>query len=228
MPGDDNSGIFIGFPPSTDPWSAVNNGYEIQIDATDAADRTTGSVYTLQVGRHRRPRRRAQPAGGVEHLRAAGRGRAAADLPQRRADQRLHQHRPGALAGRATSASRTTAPATTSSFRNIRIKELGTPPPRRHDRPGRVVQLGQRRAGRSPRPAPTTARPSATSTRATGRPTTGVNLDRRDHVPGPRRLRRRRAARSRSAPVRRPARPRHGGGAQHRQLDDLRQRADHA
>ncbi|MEV1288051.1 ThuA domain-containing protein [Micromonospora sp. NPDC049679] len=48
MPGDDNSGIFIGFPPSSDPWSAVNNGYEIQIDATDAADRTTGAVYTFK------------------------------------------------------------------------------------------------------------------------------------------------------------------------------------
>jgi len=45
MAGDDNSGVFIGFPPSNDPWSAVNNGYEIQIDATDAADRTTGAVY---------------------------------------------------------------------------------------------------------------------------------------------------------------------------------------
>ncbi|GAA2313432.1 hypothetical protein GCM10010149_75870 [Nonomuraea roseoviolacea subsp. roseoviolacea] len=43
--GDDNSGIFIGFPPSTDPWSAVGKGYEIQIDATDAADRTTGAIY---------------------------------------------------------------------------------------------------------------------------------------------------------------------------------------
>ena len=48
MAGDDNSGVFIGFPPSTDPWSAVNNGYEIQIDATDAADRTTGAVYTFK------------------------------------------------------------------------------------------------------------------------------------------------------------------------------------
>jgi hypothetical protein len=48
LAGDDNSGVFIGFPPSTDPWSAVNNGYEIQIDATDAADRTTGSVYTYK------------------------------------------------------------------------------------------------------------------------------------------------------------------------------------
>ena len=43
--GDDNSGVFIGFPPSSDPGSAVDNGYEIQIDATDAADRTTGAVY---------------------------------------------------------------------------------------------------------------------------------------------------------------------------------------
>ncbi|MFI1472366.1 ThuA domain-containing protein [Streptomyces wuyuanensis] len=43
--GDDNSGIFVGFPASDDPWSAVNNGYEIQIDATDAPDRTTGAVY---------------------------------------------------------------------------------------------------------------------------------------------------------------------------------------
>ncbi|MEJ1201067.1 MULTISPECIES: ThuA domain-containing protein [unclassified Streptomyces] len=43
--GDDNSGVFVGFPASSDPWSAVNNGYEIQIDATDAADRTTGAVY---------------------------------------------------------------------------------------------------------------------------------------------------------------------------------------
>ncbi|MEH1055354.1 ThuA domain-containing protein [Micromonospora sp. CPCC 206171] len=48
LAGDDNSGVFIGFPPSTDPWSAVNNGYEIQIDATDAADRTTGAVYTFK------------------------------------------------------------------------------------------------------------------------------------------------------------------------------------
>ncbi|MFG3496867.1 ThuA domain-containing protein [Streptomyces sp. NPDC047928] len=43
--GDDNSGVFIGFPPSDDPWSAVHNGYEIQIDATDTPDRTTGAVY---------------------------------------------------------------------------------------------------------------------------------------------------------------------------------------
>lgn len=46
---DHNGGVFVGFPdPGTDPWVAVNEGYEIQIDATDAADRTTGAVYTFQ------------------------------------------------------------------------------------------------------------------------------------------------------------------------------------
>ncbi|MEU9332524.1 ThuA domain-containing protein [Streptomyces sp. NPDC048290] len=48
MRGDDNSGIFVGFPASDDPWSAVTKGYEIQIDATDAPDRTTGSVYSFK------------------------------------------------------------------------------------------------------------------------------------------------------------------------------------
>ncbi|MFE5847066.1 ThuA domain-containing protein [Streptomyces niveus] len=45
MAGDDNSGVFVGFPASDDVNTSVNQGYEIQIDATDAADRTTGSVY---------------------------------------------------------------------------------------------------------------------------------------------------------------------------------------
>jgi len=49
MRGDDNSGVFVGFPdPGNDPWIAVNQGYEIQIDATDAHDRTTGAIYTFQ------------------------------------------------------------------------------------------------------------------------------------------------------------------------------------
>lgn len=48
MTGDDNSGVFVGFPESDDPWSAVNNGYEVQIDASDAVDRTTGSIYTFK------------------------------------------------------------------------------------------------------------------------------------------------------------------------------------
>ncbi len=46
---DDNGGVFVGFPdPGNDPWVAVNQGYEIQIDATDESDRTTGAIYTFQ------------------------------------------------------------------------------------------------------------------------------------------------------------------------------------
>jgi cytochrome c len=49
LAGDDNSGVFVGFPdPGTDPWVAVNEGYEIQIDATDDADSTTGAIYNFQ------------------------------------------------------------------------------------------------------------------------------------------------------------------------------------
>ncbi|WP_218566640.1 family 16 glycoside hydrolase [Vallicoccus soli] len=46
---DDNGGVFVGFPnPGEDPWVAVDQGYEVQIDATDADDRTTGAIYTFQ------------------------------------------------------------------------------------------------------------------------------------------------------------------------------------
>ncbi|MFC4631915.1 family 16 glycoside hydrolase [Promicromonospora alba] len=46
---DDNGGIFVGFPnPGNDPWVAVNQGYEIQVDASDEPDRTTGAIYTFQ------------------------------------------------------------------------------------------------------------------------------------------------------------------------------------
>ena len=56
MPGDDNGGVFIGFPdPLGDPWDPVNPAHEIQIDATDAdPSRTTGSVYSFQAPEHRR------------------------------------------------------------------------------------------------------------------------------------------------------------------------------
>jgi len=43
--GDDNSGVFVGFPAGSDPNIAITQGYEIQIDPTDTADRTTGAIY---------------------------------------------------------------------------------------------------------------------------------------------------------------------------------------
>jgi cytochrome c len=49
MADDDNSGVFVGFPdPGDDPWVAVNEGYEIQIDPTDDPDKTTGAIYDFQ------------------------------------------------------------------------------------------------------------------------------------------------------------------------------------
>ncbi|MCZ4515713.1 ThuA domain-containing protein [Streptomyces sp. ActVer] len=61
--GDDNSGVFVGFPASDDPWSAVNNGYEVQIDASDAPDRTTGAVYSFQSADIRKRDRALNPPG---------------------------------------------------------------------------------------------------------------------------------------------------------------------
>ncbi|MFF1712602.1 ThuA domain-containing protein [Streptomyces sp. NPDC058268] len=63
MDGDDNSGIFVGFPPSDDPWSAVNNGYEIQIDATDVPEKTTGSVYGFKSADLKKRDKALNPAG---------------------------------------------------------------------------------------------------------------------------------------------------------------------
>jgi hypothetical protein len=48
LKGDGNSGIFLGFPASDDPISAVSNGYEVQIDASDAPEKTTGAIYGFQ------------------------------------------------------------------------------------------------------------------------------------------------------------------------------------
>ncbi len=48
----DNSGVFLRFPdPGDDPWVAVNNGYEVQIDDAGAPDGNpiykTGGIYSF-------------------------------------------------------------------------------------------------------------------------------------------------------------------------------------
>ena len=42
-----NSGVFLRFPETTDPWVAVNQGYEIQIDNSRDPDHVTGSIYSF-------------------------------------------------------------------------------------------------------------------------------------------------------------------------------------
>ncbi|MCG5436201.1 ThuA domain-containing protein [Micromonospora foliorum] len=128
LAGDDNSGIFIGFPPSSDPWSAVDNGYEIQIDATDATDRTTGAVYTFKS---------ADIAARDAALNAAGEWNTYELLVE---GERLQIFLNGvkindftntnpvrSLAGHIGIQNHGTGDD--ASFRNIRIKELGTTPP---------------------------------------------------------------------------------------------------
>jgi len=49
---DDNSGVFLRFPdPGNDPWVAVNNGYEVQIDDVGAPDgamiHKTGAIFNF-------------------------------------------------------------------------------------------------------------------------------------------------------------------------------------
>ena len=48
-PGDDNAGLFVGFSdPGNDPFNAVREGEEIQIDDSDNPAQTTGAVYLEQ------------------------------------------------------------------------------------------------------------------------------------------------------------------------------------
>ncbi|MGW3888200.1 ThuA domain-containing protein [Micromonospora chokoriensis] len=128
LAGDDNSGIFIGFPPSSDPWSAVDNGYEIQIDATDATDRTTGAVYTFKS---------ADIAARDAALNAPGEWNTYELLVE---GERLQIFLNGvkindftntnpvrSLAGHIGIQNHGTGDD--ASFRNIRVKELGTTPP---------------------------------------------------------------------------------------------------
>ncbi|MEV4459114.1 ThuA domain-containing protein [Microbispora sp. NPDC049633] len=48
MTGDSNSGVVVGFPATSDPQTALDTGYEVQIDATDTADKTTGAIYGVK------------------------------------------------------------------------------------------------------------------------------------------------------------------------------------
>ena len=47
-----NSGVFIRLPePPPDPWFAVHNGYEVQIDAAGDEWHSTGAIYSLSKAR---------------------------------------------------------------------------------------------------------------------------------------------------------------------------------
>ena len=51
---DDNSGVFIRIPePPSDPWYAVNHGYEVQIANTGDDRHRTGCLYSLTTARNK-------------------------------------------------------------------------------------------------------------------------------------------------------------------------------
>ncbi|WP_147917836.1 DUF1080 domain-containing protein [Ruania zhangjianzhongii] len=89
---DDNSGVFVGFPdPGHEVWTAVNEGYEVQIDPSDAPDRTTGSIYTFQGADAQARDRAVNPAGDWNTYRIAVR------------DGRIRVHLNGVLVNEFTS-----------------------------------------------------------------------------------------------------------------------------
>lgn len=48
-PSDDNSGVFVGFPdPQGSSGPPITQGHEVQIDSTDADNKTTGAIYNFQ------------------------------------------------------------------------------------------------------------------------------------------------------------------------------------
>jgi len=129
LTGDSNSGVFVGFPnPGDDPWVAVDQGYEVQIDATDAVDRTTGSVYTFQAADQAARDAALNPPGSWNTYELLVEG------------QRLRVYLNGTLINDFTN----TDPARNldgyiglqnhgdgdqAAFRDVRIKDLDDPPP---------------------------------------------------------------------------------------------------
>ena len=71
MPGDDNSGVFVGFPDTganTDQTS-ISQGEEIQIDPTDNPAQTTGAIYLEQAADAAARDAALKPRGSVERVR---------------------------------------------------------------------------------------------------------------------------------------------------------------
>ncbi|MCT9934864.1 ThuA domain-containing protein [Planotetraspora sp. A-T 1434] len=129
LTGDSNSGIFVGFPnPGNDPNVAVNQGYEVQIDASDTPDRTTGSIYTFKS---------ADIAARDAALNPPGEWNTYEILVE---GQRIRVYLNGSLINDFTNTDpnrnldgyiglQNHGSGDQAAFRNVRIKELGTQPP---------------------------------------------------------------------------------------------------
>ncbi|MBF8190128.1 ThuA domain-containing protein [Nonomuraea sp. K274] len=129
LTGDSNSGIFVGFPnPGGDPNVAVNQGYEIQIDASDTPDRTTGSIYGFKAADIAARDAALNPPGEWNTFEVLVEG------------QRIRVYLNGSLVNDFTNTDpnrnldgyiglQNHGSADQVAFRNVRIKESGTQPP---------------------------------------------------------------------------------------------------
>ncbi|MDK1347653.1 ThuA domain-containing protein [Streptomyces sp. 378] len=128
MSGDDNSGVIVGFPPSSDPASALNNGYEVQIDATDAPDRTTGSIYAIKAPDTAARDAALNPPGEWNTFELLVEGeRLQVRLNGVKINDFTNADPARSLAGHVGIQNHGTGDDV--SFRNVRIKELGGPTP---------------------------------------------------------------------------------------------------
>ncbi|GAB3834932.1 ThuA domain-containing protein [Dactylosporangium cerinum] len=128
LTGDSNSGVQVGFPnPGSDPNVAQNQGYEVQIDATDSSDRTTGAIYGVKAADTTARDAALNPAGEWNTFEVLVEG------------QRIRVYLNGSLINDFTNTDanrnldgyvgiQNHGSGDTVAFRNIRIKDSGTQP----------------------------------------------------------------------------------------------------
>ncbi|GAB3805760.1 hypothetical protein GCM10027605_32390 [Micromonospora zhanjiangensis] len=140
LTGDDNSGVVVGFPATTDPQAALDKGYEVQIDATDTPDKTTGSVYGVQAADIAARDAALNPPGewNTYELLVEGQ-RLQVFLNGVRINDFTNTNSARSLAGYVGIQNH--GDADHVSFRNIRIKDLGGTTPPGNPRTGRVTGL---------------------------------------------------------------------------------------
>ena len=147
MPGDDNSGVFVGFSDTganTDQTS-ISQGEEIQIDATDNPAQTTGAIYLEQAPDIAAREAVLNPPGEWNQYEIVVAGRPHRRLPQRHEDQRVDRrrperrsrhgpHRPADARQPATTSSSATCGSRTSASRSARLDDDRDRRPRRRSR----------------------------------------------------------------------------------------------
>ena len=138
--GDANSGVVVGFPPSSDPQSGLDNGYEVQIDATDAVDRTTGSIYAVKAADIAARDAALNPPGEWNTFELLVEGeRLQVFLNGAKINDFTNSNPARSLAGHIGIQNHGTGDEV--SYRNIRIKELGGPTPEPTPGVGPIVGL---------------------------------------------------------------------------------------